>query len=126
MERDSMQDVPTYERIYTVISQIPEGKVATYGQVARIVGGVSARMVGYALSALKKSPRKEVPWQRVINAHGKISVHGDGWGNALQLQLLLGEGIVFDDEGRVDFDEYGWEGPDGSWPVLAGFHGPKR
>lgn len=112
-----------YERIYAVVRQVPPGQVATYGQVAQIVGGVSAQMVGFALAALKNSPH-DVPWQRIINAQGKVSIHGDGWGNALQRQLLEMEGIAFDAEGRVDFDQQGWEGPSDTWLAESGFYGP--
>lgn len=100
--------MPLYEDIYKVVSQIPYGKVATYGYVAEQVGGCSARMVGYALAALKRTSQHAVPWQRVINVQGKISIHGDGIGNALQRVLLEEEGVVFDSEGRVDFIRFGW------------------
>jgi methylated-DNA-protein-cysteine methyltransferase related protein len=101
--------IPLYQRIYAVVRQIPPGRVATYGQIARLVGGCSAQMIGFALAALRSADQvEEVPWQRVINAHGKVSVHGDGFGNSIQRQLLLEEGVVFDLEGRVDFDRFGW------------------
>ena len=102
------EELPLYERIYAVVRQIPPGKVATYGQIARITGGCSARMVGYALAALN---RDDVPWQRVINAKGKISPHGAGFGTSIQRNLLEQEGVQFDTEGRVDFNEVGWVGP---------------
>jgi methylated-DNA-protein-cysteine methyltransferase-like protein len=107
---DSLQDLPLYEQIYLVIKQIPPGKVATYGQIAEIVGGCTARMVGYALSAL--SPNSAIPWQRVINRLGKISPRGDGLSSIQQRQLLEAEGVRFDEQGRVDFNEFGWLGPD--------------
>ena len=100
---------PLYVQIYDLVRQIPCGKVASYGQIARLTGGCTARMVGYALSALTDA-NNDVPWQRVINSRGKISVHGDGFGNALQLQLLLEEGVEFDEQGRVDFERFGWLG----------------
>jgi methylated-DNA-protein-cysteine methyltransferase-like protein len=99
---------PLYQRIYAVVRQIPPGKVATYGQIAQIVGGCTARMVGYALSALPNG--NDVPWQRVINAQGKVSPHGDGFGNAIQQSLLELEGIKFDEQGRVDFTKVRWLG----------------
>ncbi len=95
-------------QIYDLVRQIPYGKVATYGQIARLVGGCTARMVGYALAALPGD--LDVPWQRVINSRGKISAHGDGFGNALQLQLLLAEGVQFDEQGCVDFERFAWLG----------------
>jgi len=94
---------PLYQRIYAFVRQVPVGRVVSYGQIARIVGGCSARMVGYAMAALRDTRDTEaVPWQRVINSQGKVSSFGDGIGNAIQKQLLLGEGIHFDDQGRVD------------------------
>ena len=116
---DSPNEKPTYEQIYTVVRQIPAGRVATYGQVALIVGRCTPRMVGYALAAL--TPDTEVPWQRVINRHGKISPRAGGVGSALQRQLLEAEGIVFDAAGRVDFGQYGWAGPDWEWLDRQGF-----
>ena len=100
--------LPLYQRIYLLVKQIPAGKVATYGQIARMVGGCSARMVGYAMSALRDGRDPDVPWQRVINAQGRISLHGIG--SAEQRFLLEDEGVVFDDADRVDFSLYGWEG----------------
>ena len=114
-----MEDQPLYERIYAIVRQIPRGKVATYGQIARITGGCTARMVGYAMSALKagKPQHKDVPWQRVINSQGKVSVHGFGMGTAVQRDILEEEGIVFNLEGKVNFEEVGWHGPDETWTV---------
>jgi methylated-DNA-protein-cysteine methyltransferase related protein len=104
-----------YDRIYAMVRRIPPGKVTTYGRVAELVGGCTARMVGYAMAALKRGTAPEVPWQRVINAQGKISIHGDGIGNAMQRTLLEEEGVQFNEKGRVDFFVYGWPGPDGPY-----------
>ena len=106
------EKAPLYERIYHIVRLIPPGKVTTYGRVADLVGGCSARVVGYAMAALKRGTAPDVPWQRVINAKGKISVHGDGVGNAMQRTILEEEGIVFDENDRLDFEVYGWPGPD--------------
>lgn len=103
---DTPEALPLYERIYAVVRQIPRGKVATYGQIAAVVGGCSARMVGYALAALPEG--SDVPWQRVINHQGKISPHGFGYGSAMQRQLLEQEGVLFDRQERVDFARFGW------------------
>ncbi len=102
------QPLSLHERIYSVVRRIPAGKVATYGQVARIAGGCSALMVGFALASL--TPAKDVPWQRVINARGYISPHGAGFGSAMQRVLLEDEGIEFDQTGKVDFSRFGWLG----------------
>jgi len=102
-------EVPLFQRIYAVIRQVPRGQVASYGQIARLVGGISAQMVGFALAALPSHPQEaEVPWQRIINAQGRVSPHGLGCGSALQRQLLEEEGVVFSLEGAVDLAVYGW------------------
>jgi methylated-DNA-protein-cysteine methyltransferase-like protein len=101
-----------YQRIYDMVRRIPAGKVTTYGRIAELVGGCTARMVGYAMAALKSGKAPDVPWQRVINAQGKVSVHGDGFGNAIQRMKLEEEGVLFDKNGRIDFSRFGWPGPD--------------
>ena len=116
----SLQNAPTYERIYAVVGQIPPGQVATYGQVAAIVGSCTARMVGYAMAALPTG--SDVPWQRVINRQGKISIRGAGDGSLRQRELLEAEGVQFDEAGRVDFAQVGWSGPDWEWSELNGFY----
>lgn len=95
-----------YEEIYAMVRQIPSGKVATYGQIAALVGGCTARMVGYAMAATPEG--SDVPWQRVINYKGKISPHGFGYGSALQRVLLEEEGVIFDEQGRIDLGRFGW------------------
>ena len=114
VSHDETQATPVYERVYMVVRQVPRGKVTTYGQVAKIVGTVTARQVGYALHALQ--PWMEVPWQRVVNAQGKISLQsGD------QRRLLEAEGVVFDERDRIDLKRFGWSGPDEAWLEAHGF-----
>jgi methylated-DNA-protein-cysteine methyltransferase-like protein len=94
-----------YEKIYTVIRKIPRGKVATYGQIAKLAGmGSHARLVGYALHAL--TPDKKVPWQRVVGAGGKISLGGEGL--SVQRKALESEGVEFDEKGRIPLARFGW------------------
>jgi len=95
-----------YERIYHVVRQIPAGKVATYGQVAYLVGPpCTPRRVGWALAALRTHVvEPPVPWQRVVNAKGTSSVGSD------QIALLKEEGVTSDDERRIDLDRFGWNG----------------
>lgn len=94
----------TYKRIFEVIKQIPIGKVATYGLIAEIEGTCTARMVGYALS----NAREEIllPWHRVINSSGKISMK-DPEAYLLQKNLLEHEGVQFTGE-KVILEEYLW------------------
>ncbi len=106
-----MPDQPSklYELIYLVVRQVPPGRVTTYGQVAAIVGhGADARVVGYAMASLPGG--SDVPWQRVINSEGKISLKGRT--ADAQRQMLETEGIVFDARGRVSLARCGWEGPE--------------
>ena len=118
---DTLKDANLHARIYAVVRQIQPGKVATYGQVAAIVGrGCTARVVGYAMSALSPTDA-ETPWQRVINAKGEISQR-DGPGPVIQRAMLENEGVAFDDEGRVDFDVVGWVGPNWEWLEKHQFH----
>ncbi len=97
----------TYQRIYRVVRRIPQGRVATYGQVARLAGLAGhARQVGYALHALPDD--SDVPWQRVINARGEISRRAEpGW-EGVQRSLLAAEGICFDDRQRVALSRFAW------------------
>ena len=95
-----------YQKIWDVIEQIPIGKVATYGQIARIAGmGAHARIVGYALNNLP--PSSNVPWHRVINAQGKISLSRADGGYQLQKSLLEQENIIFQDD-KIDLTKYRW------------------
>ena len=97
----------TYTRIYAVVRRIPRGRVATYGQVARLAGLPGhARLVGYALHALEDGG---VPWQRVINARGEISPRSIGGPELLQRQLLEREGVSFDARGRVSLARQRWK-----------------
>src|SRR5947207_8949529 len=95
----------THGRINRVVSRIPRGRVATYGQVARLAGlSGQARLVGYAMHALPVGTR--VPWQRVVNSQGTINLPGK---SALrQRDLLEKEGVRFDVRGRIDLDRFLW------------------
>lgn len=107
--------------VWEIVRQIPAGKVATYGQIAALIpapegtGGSGyrawgARWVGGAMAACPP----DVPWQRVINAQGKISLRK---GANQQRQLLEAEGVTFDDRDRIDLVKFGWQGPSGAWLV---------
>ena len=97
-----------YEDIFDAIRAIPEGRVATYGQIAALSGMPgAARQVGWALAAL--SPDDDVPWHRVINAQGQISPRGARESVDLQRALLESEGVELSQRGRVDLGRYAWE-----------------
>ncbi len=111
-------DYALYERIYQVVAQVPYGLVATYGDIAAIVGGgCDARTVGYALNELPKDRAGTVPWQRIINREGGISTRG-----LRQRQLLEAEGVEFDAHGHVIMARFRWAGPSQEWAAAHGFH----
>lgn len=100
-----------YFRIYGAIRKIPKGRVATYGQIARLIGAPrSARVVGWALRTLK--PNTKVPWQRVINKDGMISIENMHTPKSLQAKLLQQEGVQIefrDGNYWIDISRYGWQ-----------------
>ena len=99
-----------FDEVYRVVAMIPQGRVATYGQIAAYLGNPrAARTVGWALSSLPSG--MDVPWHRVINSQGRISGSSQGYRAHEQMALLEEEGIVFDESGRIDLDECGWEPP---------------
>jgi methylated-DNA-protein-cysteine methyltransferase-like protein len=96
-----------YARIYAVVRRIPRGRVATYGQVAELAGLAGhARQVGYALHALPDGTA--VPWHRVINAAGAVSLRAVPGIELTQRQLLEREGVSFDARGRVALGRVRW------------------
>lgn len=108
-----------YRQILLVVGQIPRGRVATYGQVAWIVGAATPRMAGYALGGLPADT--EIPWQRVVNSRGGISPRGDPLATDRQRKLLAEEGVLFMPDGRIDLDLFGWPGPEPDWLEAHGF-----
>jgi methylated-DNA-protein-cysteine methyltransferase-like protein len=100
--------------VWSVVRRIPAGRVASYGQIVRLIpppDGVELqsyvafgpRWVGSAMASCPD----DVPWQRVINAKGEISLRP---GAEQQRRLLEAEGVVFDARGRVDLARFGWQG----------------
>jgi methylated-DNA-protein-cysteine methyltransferase-like protein len=118
-EELSLRDASVYERIYAIAGQIPCGRLASYGQIAAIEGHCTPRMVGYAMAAVGT---RQVPWQRVINSRGTVSERRHGGGTSRQRRLLESEGVAFDGRGRVDFNLFGWAGPDWEWIDRNGFY----
>ena len=104
METDNKKHLN--QRIFDLVKEIPVGKVATYGQIGKLIGGCSGQLVGFALASLRYGENQGVPWQRVINRQGKISLTGPD--AALQRALLEDEGIRFDANSVVDLVEFGW------------------
>lgn len=108
MDRDPVE-AGFRARVYAVVCAVPAGRVTTYGDVAAAVGSPrAARQVGWALAALSDAQALEVPWQRVINAAGRISHRGDTGRAELQRALLEAEGLVFRAD-RVDLPRVRWQ-----------------
>lgn len=102
------QSMKSYDDIYTMVSLIPYGRVATYGQVARLAGRPNgARQVGYALAVTTDD--LELPWHRVVNAQGKISLRSVSGRENVQRRLLEQEGVVFKPNGVVDLKRFRWD-----------------
>src|SRR3989344_1097160 len=81
-----------YQKVYTWAEKIPRGKVATYGQIATLITTPrAAQVVGFALRALPKDTN--VPWQRIINSEGRISIQNPKWPQSEQARLLRKEGV---------------------------------
>jgi methylated-DNA-protein-cysteine methyltransferase-like protein len=118
-----------FSQVWKIVRQVPSGKVISYGEVAKYVPlpqGISpqdylaqrARWVGAAMAACPK----DVPWQRVINTQGQISI---AKGADVQRRLLEEEGVEFDDRQRVNLKRFGWEGPDIDWLKENGLLAPE-
>ncbi|MFW5708984.1 MAG: MGMT family protein, partial [Chloroflexota bacterium] len=118
--------------VYRITRQIPRGIVSTYGQIASMIpppDGVnpddyirlSSVWVGQALNQTPDG--QGIPWQRVINSQGGISLPGAA--ARQQRTLLEAEGVVFDTRDRVDFERYGWDGPGEAWLTANGLNSPR-
>ena len=97
-----------FKQIYDIVCQIPKGKVATYGTVARLAGNPRwSRVVGYALH---NNPAPGViPCHRVVNREGKVAEGFAFGGSAIQRKMLEDEGIVFEADGHIDLEKYLWK-----------------
>ncbi len=118
--------------VWQITRQIPQGQVSTYGQIASIIpppDGVEPddyKRLGaiWVGQALNQTPADQgIPWQRVINSKGGISLPGATADQ--QRQRLLAESIVFDNKGLVDLNRYVWDGPDADWLKERGLRKPQ-
>lgn len=100
-------DLGPNQRIWQVVSAIPSGRVATYGQIAQKAGiARAARRVGHALRGLPADTR--IPWHRVVNSQGRISLPADSESHAIQRDRLEKEGIQFSINGTINLRCYRW------------------
>ncbi len=110
---------PLFERVYFLVRAVPAGKATTYGQIGAMCGVSDSRIIGDVMRAAPE----DVPWQRVINARGGVSLQGAI--GARQRALLESEGVAFDENGRVDFAKVGWI-PGAEWLAENGYKQPPR
>lgn len=124
-----------YKIVWEIVRQIPSGKVSTYGQIASMIpppdnlnppdyDRIAPRWVGYAMNAsssadldTKTAPDglSAIPWQRVINSKGGISLPKGSYSATQQRERLEAEGVEFNEQELIDLNVYGWDGPDASW-----------
>ncbi|HDZ56204.1 MAG TPA: MGMT family protein [Pseudomonas xinjiangensis] len=96
------------DAVYQVLSAIPAGRITSYGRLAQLAGlGRGARQVGRILSQLPEDTR--LPWHRVVNSQGYLSLPADSASGQEQLQRLLAEGVIIRNR-RVDMKRFGWPG----------------
>ena len=108
MDTKKENSVSSFQKIYEVVCQIPEGRVATYGQIARLAGNPRwARVVGYALHA--NPAFGEIPCHRVVNKQGRTAPAFAFGGSDVQRAMLEAEGVTFLPDGTVDTELYGWD-----------------
>ncbi len=94
--------------VWQVVEGIPRGHVLTYGEVARLAG--MSRAARRVAQAMRRAPRsRKLPWHRVVNAQGRISLPADSSGYRQQKQRLEEEGVVFV-KGSIDLDRFGYQG----------------
>ena len=97
------------QRIWQVISAIPSGRVCSYGEIAKLAGlGRGARQTAWALRGLPRDTR--IPWHRVINSQGRISMPEGSSGYREQRKRLRAEGVGFAETGRIASSEFWWRG----------------
>ncbi len=98
----------TSQQIWRVIAMIPVGRVSTYGDVARLAGlPGGARRVGFALRGLPADTT--IPWHRVINAQGRLSIPADSESGRRQRARLEAEGVTFSAGARVNLQQFRWQ-----------------
>jgi len=134
----------TFDRtVWKIVWQIPPGEVITYGQIASMIPvpdgmdvksyeRISPRWVGYAMRRCMTDDlnnptdptQPSIPWQRVINSQGKISLPAGSHSAAQQRIRLEAEGVEFDRQERIDLGRYGWDGPDDDWLAANGLMPP--
>jgi methylated-DNA-protein-cysteine methyltransferase-like protein len=129
--------LPYYRIVWDIVRQVPRGKVTTFGQIASMIPPppdfdidpkdyekLAPRWVGDAMNAVSRIDEKTVPWHRVINSKGGISLPEDSISAAQQRARLRAENLL-DERELVDLEQYGWDGPDEAWLKEKGLLKPR-
>jgi methylated-DNA-protein-cysteine methyltransferase related protein len=122
--------------VYAIVRQIPERTVATYGQIASMIPApegmdtaayarLAPRWVGDVLNGISAIDEPTIPWHRVINSRGGISLPNESRAAALQRARLRHEGVIFDEHEVIDLDVFGWDGPPEAFLAHWGLNRPK-
>ncbi|MDF2802710.1 MAG: O-6-methylguanine methyltransferase [Anaerocolumna sp.] len=97
-----------FDKVYTIVSRIPKGRVATYGQIALIIGSPnSSRIVGYAMHSAP--PDRNLPCHRVVNREGRMAPGNIFGGEKIQKELLKKEGVTFLKNGCINMEKHLWK-----------------
>lgn len=121
--------------VWEITKQVPFGQVTTYGQIASMIPcpegmdetdhlKLCPRQVGDAMNMVSPIDDGTIPWWRVINSKGGISLNPQGISGIKQRQYLEKEGVTFNAKGLVNFDEVGWDGPSEAWRQEKGLLPP--
>jgi methylated-DNA-protein-cysteine methyltransferase-like protein len=103
----NMNNTKFFKKVYDIVSRIPEGQVATYGQIALIAGNpYASRIVGYAMSMVPSD--RNLPCHRVVNREGRMAPDNVFGGQELQRSMLEKEGITFMANGCIDMKKHIW------------------
>jgi methylated-DNA-protein-cysteine methyltransferase-like protein len=124
-----------YAIVWEIVRQIPSGRVASYGQIAAMIPApegidaedyrrLGARWVGDAMNAISGVDEVDIPWHRVINSRGSISLPPESAAAAIQRGRLRHEGVAFDATDQTKLDTFGWEGPAPEWLAERGLLAP--
>jgi methylated-DNA-protein-cysteine methyltransferase-like protein len=125
-----------FETVWKIVRLIPAGQVSTYGQIASMIpppDGVEPGdydrlgpvWVGKAMNAVSFKDDRTIPWQRVINSQGGISLPEGSRVAADQKTRLQNEGVRFGKSEKVDLNAFGWDGPDEAWLREHGLFAPR-
>jgi methylated-DNA-protein-cysteine methyltransferase-like protein len=117
--------MPFFRIVWDIVRQVPHGRVTTFGQIASMLplppgiepndyGKLGSRWVGDAMNAVSRVDEPTVPWHRVINSQGRVSLPEESISAAQQRARLKSEGVM-DAREQVDLNRFGWDGPDEAW-----------